>query len=97
MIQSDFHWGDYLYDGIEVMLFTVRGNLKSFFNMGVPDDVELAPFYYLDFLAIIHNSLYVDSRESFKLGQSTFDRGHNQHISIFTLNVSVRNNGYYVI
>ncbi|KAK8831087.1 hypothetical protein WA577_003258, partial [Blastocystis sp. JDR] len=43
-VESNIAWGDYLYDSFEIMLFALRGNLKSFFTMGIPDELFLQLF-----------------------------------------------------
>ena len=41
MVHSNVAWSDYLYDAFEVLLFALRGNMKNFFTMGIPDEVVM--------------------------------------------------------
>lgn len=48
-MESNIAWGDYLYDSFEIMLFALRGNLKSFFTMGIPDEVRVYGGFHASF------------------------------------------------
>lgn len=41
VVSHGFRWGEHLYDSVEILLFTLRGNIRSFFSLGVPDEVSL--------------------------------------------------------
>ena len=57
MINSEFNWSNYLYEGIEILLITIRGNHSAFFTMGVADDVRLNVSYYVKmFLELLYSS-----------------------------------------
>ena len=47
VINSNIKWEDYLYDSMEIMLFALRGNLKNFFSMGIPDEVIFFLEYHI--------------------------------------------------
>ena len=41
VVSNGIRWGEHLYDSVEILLFTLRGNIRNFFSLGVPDEVAL--------------------------------------------------------
>lgn len=78
-----------MYDGIEILLFTVRGNLKSFFTAGVPDDVIILFIFSFDFPSTVHYSLYVSSWKSTTAEWSSIDGSNIEYMCLFDFVISV--------